>query len=88
MTLDPEPRPVACAACEDTGLAAPDPFGDLESWASYLARIERLHEDEGWSLASSAPHCGLINPLPCPLCRPSTINHGEPSDAPRFSLQG
>lgn len=63
--------PPSCGACADTGLVAPDAFGDWEPWLRYAIACEERARAEGWPPESSAIAAGLINPMPCPMCRRS-----------------
>jgi hypothetical protein len=72
---DPAPeivRPPKCSACEDTGLVAPDVFGDWEPWHKYVAAVRAREEREGWPPEGCAIRAGLINPMPCPVCSQPT----------------
>ena len=60
---------ITCPTCNGTGLVAPDAFGDLQSWESWVAQVEAYEQENGLpTTCGSAIRSGLIKPMPCPRC--------------------
>ncbi len=61
--------PPRCSACADSGLVAPDAFGEWVPWFQYLAESQRKAEAKGWPPESSAIAAGMVRSITCPECR-------------------